>query len=372
MARRPSADESRELPELLRVGLPQELEEHGLGRRHHGAGLAQVVHREPPVRLGPRRDRIGDNVHGIPFREEIERRHQHAHVRLDARHHDPPRARRLETRAKRADRAARERDLLDGFHPGPEGVRQLLQRVTETLRVLLRHEDRYAEPARRRREHLDVPHDFFPVIDVHGGEQTLLDVDEDQGRVVVREAHVMRTARLAHRDLPTVAVTSSGLSSHIPSAVQACATTGIPGAAPRASRDQTSRSRPRYWMASETCSGRMEATPARSAMVRATFRMRSWPRADNPSRVTARESRFAASGGTAHQRRAWRPLIRAFTRTSVSAKRSLCRARAAATRSRIADEDSPTFADAKWAYGTAGISRCRSMRSSSGRDSRER
>src|SRR6266542_2390076 len=129
----------------------------------------------------------------------------------------------------------------------------------------------------------------------------------------------------------------------------------------RAGRSPTShqrlRSSPRYWMASETCSAVMSAAPARSATVRATLRMRSWARAERPSRVTASPRSCAPASGSAHQRRAWRPVIRALTRTSVPAKRSFCRARAAATRARMAAEASPAVVEASGAGGAAGGAR---------------
>ena len=71
--------------------------------------------------------------------------------------------------------------------------------------------------------------------------------------------------------------------------------------------DQRPRSRPRYWTASDTCSAAILSHPARSAIVRATFRTRSWPRAERPRRRTAGASSRIASGGTGQKRRTWRP-----------------------------------------------------------------
>ena len=48
----------------------------------------------------------------------------------------------------------------------------------------------------------------------------------------------------------------------------------------------------RYWMASLKCLGAMFSVASRSAMVRATFKMRSWARAESPSRVMAFSNNF--------------------------------------------------------------------------------
>ena len=55
------------------------------------------------------------------------------------------------------------------------------------------------------------------------------------------------------------------------------------------------RSSVRYWMASAICSAPMVSLSARSAIVRATRRMRSWARAVRPSRSKARRKTAEAS-----------------------------------------------------------------------------
>jgi hypothetical protein len=54
-----------------------------------------------------------------------------------------------------------------------------------------------------------------------------------------------------------------------------------------ASQAQYDRSNVRYGIASLRCRGSMFAPPSKSAIVRATFKMRSCARAESPSRVTA-------------------------------------------------------------------------------------
>lgn len=57
--------------------------------------------------------------------------------------------------------------------------------------------------------------------------------------------------------------------------------------APLFNQTNTLRSSARYWIASLMCSGRMAAAAPRSAIVRATFRIRSYARAERPSLVIA-------------------------------------------------------------------------------------
>src|SRR6185295_501349 len=55
------------------------------------------------------------------------------------------------------------------------------------------------------------------------------------------------------------------------------------------------RSRVRYWTASDKCFGARSSSPARSASVLETFRILSYPRALNPSLVTAFSMIFSHS-----------------------------------------------------------------------------
>jgi hypothetical protein len=59
---------------------------------------------------------------------------------------------------------------------------------------------------------------------------------------------------------------------------------------------QDERSNVRYWIASLRCRGSMLSATSRSAIVRATFRMRSCARAERPSRVMAFSNSFSPSG----------------------------------------------------------------------------
>lgn len=52
-------------------------------------------------------------------------------------------------------------------------------------------------------------------------------------------------------------------------------------------RIHQSRSNDRYWTASDRCSGRIDASSARSDIVRDTFKIRSYARALNPNRCIA-------------------------------------------------------------------------------------
>jgi hypothetical protein len=62
---------------------------------------------------------------------------------------------------------------------------------------------------------------------------------------------------------------------------------------------------------------------ARSAIKRATFRTRSWPRSRRPGASAGRgERRSASHGHVAQKRRTWRGLIAALTRMSPARKRS--------------------------------------------------
>src|SRR6266446_10051453 len=49
-----SANQARELPEVVGIGLPQQLEQDGLGGGDDRSELTQLIHGEAPVRLGPR------------------------------------------------------------------------------------------------------------------------------------------------------------------------------------------------------------------------------------------------------------------------------------------------------------------------------
>src|SRR5439155_4689601 len=114
--------------------------------------------------------------------------------------------------------------------------------------------------------------------------------------------------------------------------------------------NQRHRSSPRYCSASDTCSAVIFSSPDRSAMVRATLRTRSWPRAERPRRLTACWRSREASGGTAQNRRSCRPLMRALTRVRPPTKRAHWPSRAASTRARTTADVSPTVPESS-AYG---------------------
>lgn len=112
---------------------------------------------------------------------------------------------------------------------------------------------------------------------------------------------------------------------------------------------------------------------SRSAMVRATLRMRSQARALMSKRVMVVSStRMASSAGRA-QRDMRRGVIWALQCTpGVSANRLLWISRARTTRARISADGSPGAMDCSCWNGTGSISTWRSMRSSSGPEIRLR
>ena len=126
-------------------------------------------------------------------------------------------------------------------------------------------------------------------------------------------------------------------------------------------------SRTRYCRASARWAVAIAALPPRSAIVRATRRTRVIARADSPSRAAARSS------SACPRRRAAPPAAAPSTTAArCSAGRAPAAARAPPRRGRgSAALDSPGSACASSRYGSAGTSTCRSMRSSSGPDSRD-
>src|SRR5881296_2081706 len=76
-----------------------------------------------------------------------------------------------------------------------------------------------------------------------------------------------------------------------------------------ASYAQNVRSSVRYWIASAMCLGSIAAAPSRSAIVRATFSIRSWARAVMPCWVIARSRRRSQSEESSQNERMWRGCI---------------------------------------------------------------
>ena len=77
-------------------------------------------------------------------------------------------------------------------------------------------------------------------------------------------------------------------------------------------------------------------------------------------------------GEGAHHRRSKRGPMRALTRREVPSNRAVCRARAAITRARMAAEGSSRVSPVRAVTSTGGSSRCRSIRSRRGPESRPR
>ena len=130
--------------------------------------------------------------------EQVERRHEHTDMRLDAGEDDPAGAQALQAHARLLGRPAREHDLGHGPDVGGERVAQLLQGMTEALGILLGHDDGQLESLGRGHQDLDVAHDLFAVVGVHGGEEPLLHVHEQERGAFARQRHRVRSA---HEDL---------------------------------------------------------------------------------------------------------------------------------------------------------------------------
>src|SRR5690606_22097073 len=99
---------------------------------------------------------------------------------------------------------------------------------------------------------------------------------------------------------------------------------------------QYSRSRLRYCTASATCLACTASRPARSAIVRATFRIRSWDRALSPNFRTAISSVFSLAGSSADTSRTLDTGIWELINPHLS-----CTALACSTRARIVSVVSP-------------------------------
>ena len=119
---------------------------------------------------------------------------------------------------------------------------------------------------------------------------------------------------------------------------------------------QKFRSSVRYWIASLTLPGSMPGFPVRSASVRLTLRIRSYARADKPSRVIAFSSKPFDSESIAQYFRINRGDICALQKIRSLAKRSNCTRRARTTLSRMSDELSPGASLASSLNFTAGTS----------------
>ena len=122
------------------------------------------------------------------------------------------------------------------------------------------------------------------------------------------------------------------------------------------------RSTRRYCTASATWATWVLVAPARSAMVRATFRVRCVLRADQPRRAAAVCRNCRAAGSSA----VWASISWPCSAWLALPWRAMAAWRARATRSRTAALASPGGASSRSWAGKAGTSTCRSMRSSSG------
>lgn len=130
---------------------------------------------------------------------------------------------------------------------------------------------------------------------------------------------------------------------------------------------QPSLSKLLKWIASAKCSSWISSLPARSAMVRATFKMRSYARADRPSFSMAFLRRFWPAGVILQMSRTIWGLIWALAcRSGRLPKRSAWISRALITRSRISSLFSARRSLASSLKFTGVTSTCRSMRSSKG------
>ena len=100
------------------------------------------------------------------------------------------------------------------------------------------------------------------------------------------------------------------------------------------------RSKLRYWIASAMCGVSIRSAPSKSAIVLATFNMRSWARALNPS-VSNDWANNSRDGFVNWQyRRIAFGCIVAFVEKDSRLYRSICRACTRLTRSRIVSDDS--------------------------------
>ena len=115
------------------------------------------------------------------------------------------------------------------------------------------------------------------------------------------------------------------------------------------------RSRLRYCTASAACAVVMRSLPSRSAIVRATLRMRWYARADRRNRSKAlRRSRATSVEGRQCRRRSAGPIWPLAKTPAESQSRSTCRSRARVTRSRTVAVPSPARSPASSRNGTAG------------------
>lgn len=121
------------------------------------------------------------------------------------------------------------------------------------------------------------------------------------------------------------------------------------------------------FIASAKCSSAISSLPARSAIVRDTFRMRSYARADKPSFSIALFSKACpASLILQMSRTIWGLICALACNSGLLPKRSACTSRAFITRSRINSLFSARRSEASSVKFTGVTSTCRSIRSNSG------
>jgi hypothetical protein len=129
---------------------------------------------------------------------------------------------------------------------------------------------------------------------------------------------------------------------------------------------QNFRSRLRYWIASAIWAGPMFSSPAKSAMVRATLRIRSCARALKPRVSKACFISWSDAGSNLQYLRISAVLMVLLVFVSLPRKRSCCLFRAWFTRFRMEAEDSPLSPSLNVLKSTLGTSMWMSIRSSKG------
>ena len=101
--------------------------------------------------------------------------------------------------------------------------------------------ERHTEPPRGGCQDLDVPHDFFTVVGVHGMEQALLDIAHHERRALSRQGHEMGLLELAHLDLPGLRVGDGAIVSHSTASANHASPAGSISVCPSKSRVRRAR-----------------------------------------------------------------------------------------------------------------------------------
>ena len=174
--------------EQRRAGLAQPLEHDHLAGDDAHALLAHPRQRDVAVVRPARADRVGDDVDLLALLDQLERRLQHADVRLDADEDDlRPVARRATPAGSRA--ATHEKWFLLPIGALGQAARgSPATSAPEPLRVLLGRRDRHAEPSARRAPARRRSATTAVVVGDRR-QQLLLQVDDEQQRAFGVDQH---------------------------------------------------------------------------------------------------------------------------------------------------------------------------------------